>query len=217
MSKIIKEPKAKNPIITQIELNKLAHEGTKEAIAKIKAYIKSEKDCEKKAYAEMALEECEFLYYQPRNEKEEQDFELCRLINKYKRHIDDLEVETDIIREGLARFKLEQDVHKQVLARNKNRKEAWQYHCMDDFVASDKNRLMEIMDDIAYKKAWVEAAEKMIFSARYKGGMPKRQLSHFCFGDNRYVDDGGCDCCADGSCPDCQEDYDMGDIKDMPY
>lgn len=212
----IKNRKTKDMVITQAELSKLAHEGTKEAIARIEAYIKSEKDYDKRTYAQMALEECEFFYYQPNNEKEERDFTLCRLINEHKRCIDDLEAEAEKIRASLDKYELEQKVHKQVLARNKNKRDDWQYRYMDDFVASDKNQLAEITDDIAYKKAWVEAAKKMITSPRYKGGIPERHLSHFDFNDDSYEDDGSCDCCDDG-CPACNSDGSEQNIKDIAF
>lgn len=45
--------------LSESDLQKLAHEGTKEAIEKIEKYIKLEKDLEKRSYAEMALGEAE--------------------------------------------------------------------------------------------------------------------------------------------------------------
>lgn len=208
--------KTNNLVITQAELNKLAHEGTKEAIAKIEAYIKSEKDYDKRTYAQMALEECKYFYYQPNNEKEERDFMLCRLINEHKRHIDDLEAQIDKIRSSLDKFVLEQKVHEQVLARHKNKREDWKYRYMDDFVASDRKQLEEITNDIAYKKAWIDVAEKMIASPRYKGGIPERHLSHFNFNDDSYGDNGSCDCCDDG-CLACDSDDSEQNIKDMAF
>jgi len=143
-----KDAKIKNSALAEGELQKLAHEGTKEAIAKIEAYIKSEKDYGKRSYAELAMEECELFYYQPRNKKEEQDFTLCRLINEHERRIDDLNAKADRIGASLDKYRLEQKVHQRVLAGNKNKREDWQYRYMDDFAASNKNQLAEITDDI---------------------------------------------------------------------
>jgi len=214
MSKTTKSNKAisSDLLITQSELNKLAHEGTKEAIAKIKSYIEVEKDYNKKAYAEMALEECELFYYQPQNEKEERDFTLCRIINEYKAKIDDLETEIDKIKAYLEKFELEQTVHIQVLVENKKKKEDWKYYCSEDFVCGERTRLAEIVDDLEYKKAWIESAKKMIVSKRYIDGIPERHLSHFDFND-LYDDDGSCDCCDDGTCPDCGSSH----IENVPF
>lgn len=211
-----KDAKIKNFSLTEGELQMLAHRGTKEAIAKIEDYIKSEKNQDKRAYAELALEECELFYYQPMNEKEEQDFTLCRLINENERRIGDLNIKADRIRGSLDKFKLEQKVHKQVLAGNKSKREAWQYHYMDDFMSPEKNQLLEITDDIAYKKAWIEAAKKMITSVRYKDGIPERHLSHYCFDDDQSADDGGCDC-GDDACAFCGSDEIAPEIKDVPF
>ena len=76
--------------LSQDELQKLAHEGTKEAMEKIEKYIKTEKDFEKGEYAKMALEECEMFYYQPKNEKEEEEFMLCEMIRRREENIDDM-------------------------------------------------------------------------------------------------------------------------------
>lgn len=77
MTKTKKISKTKNLVLTEAELQELAHSSTKEAIVKIEKYMKSEKEAGKKAMAEMYLEECEFFYYRASNEKEEQAFMLC--------------------------------------------------------------------------------------------------------------------------------------------
>jgi len=68
---------------------------------------------------------------------------------------------------------------------------------------------------IAYEKAWVETARKMIASPRYRDGISERHLGHFDFDDNP-SDDGGCDCDEDG-CPICGSDDMAPDIKDTPF
>lgn len=193
-TKTSKKPN-KQLALTESDLQKLAHEGTKEAIAKIEAYMKTEKDESKKAYAEMSLEECEFSYYQPKNEKEEDDFLLCVLVSLKQKKIVDMYDEIGAIEAVLDKFSLEQKVHNQVLAKNKSRSEDWKHRYLDDFVTFDKNKLAELKDDIAYEEAWVKEAKKMIVNARYKNGIPERHLSHFDFGfGDESADDGACDC-----------------------
>ena len=110
MTKNKKVVKAKNLVLTEAELQALAHSASKEAIAKIEKYWKTEKDPEKRAYAEMALEECEFFYYQPNNEKEEKEFRLWFLINDRKKKILKIEMEIGGINSRLDKFALEKSL-----------------------------------------------------------------------------------------------------------
>lgn len=162
------------------ELQKLAHAGTKEAIEKIEKYIEEEKDFDKRAYAEMAREECEMFYYQPMNEKEEEEFMLCELIRRRENHIDNQMMEIEKIKLALEKSTLDGKVHEKVLAKHKNKKEEWKYNWMPDFTCYEENELPKIEEQIAYDEAWVAEAKKMITTARYKT-MPVRYLGHFDF------------------------------------
>jgi len=205
MPKNTKIIKVKNFVLTDAELQKLAHSATKEAIVKIEKYMKSEKDPEKKAMAEMYLEECEFFYYQPTNDKEEQEFMLCVLINDREKKISKLEMEISRIESKLEIFELEQAVHVKVLAKHKNKINDWQYRYMDDCMVFEHNKLKDLKDDLAYEKAWIEAAKKMISVSKYKNCIPDRHLSHFDFG---FRDDDCCDnkCGCDDDCSDWRND-----------
>ncbi|HAM88648.1 MAG: hypothetical protein US83_C0012G0003 [Candidatus Falkowbacteria bacterium GW2011_GWC2_38_22] len=213
------KPKTKNLPASEIDLQVLAHEGTKEAINKIEAYLKSEKDPEKKDYAEMALEECELFYYSPANEKEEEEFLLCYIIQEKEDYILELEMKIDRMSAGMDRFALEKKVHEKVLLKHKNKKEDWKYFCLDDYVSMDRQKLEELKESIAYEKAWIAEAKKIITTARYKPCIPKRHLEHFDFDFDEEMDDYDDDCC---DCDDCCCDYDDGfedEIKksDVPF
>ncbi|MDO8260553.1 MAG: hypothetical protein Q7T50_03610 [Candidatus Magasanikbacteria bacterium] len=205
MPKNTKIIKVKNFALTEAELKKLAHSATKEAIAKIEKYMKSEKDLEKKAMAEMYLEECEFFYYQPTNNKEEQAFTLCVLINDREKKLSTMEMEISKIESKLEIFELEQAVHAKVLAKHKNKVNDWQYRYTDDFMVFEHNKLEELKDNLVYEKAWIEAAKKMISISKYKNCIPDRHLSHFDFAFNDRDNDDKCDCCND-DCSDWRND-----------
>jgi hypothetical protein len=178
------------------ELKKLAHAGTKEAVAKIEKYLETEKDAERRAYGEMALEECEFFLYEPRNEKEEKELMLCELIKRRERRVDDLTIKIDGAEMRLEKLALEKKVHKKVLESNKSKQEDWQYFWLEDFVGMEKNELQKIEDELAYEEAWIEQAKKMITTERYKK-IPFRFLGHFDFGfdeDFPEDDEDACDC-----------------------
>ncbi|MFA6048216.1 MAG: hypothetical protein WCV59_04700 [Parcubacteria group bacterium] len=180
--------------LSESELQKLAHEGTKEAIDKIEKYIKAEPDYEKRSYAEIALGECEMFYYQPRNEKEEEDFLLSELIRRRENHIDDLYMKIENIESNIEKLMLEKKVHEKVLSSHKNKKEEWKYNWMQDFVTMEENKIAEIKDDLAYDEAWVAEAKKIITTTRYRN-MPLRHLEHYDFNmDHNYENDTDCDC-----------------------
>lgn len=179
--------------VLQSELQKLAHSGTKDAIKKIEKYTKEEKDPGKRAYAEMALEECEMFYYQPTNEKEEKDFDLCKLIRKKEESVEDKKLEIEKLKSILEKSELEGRVHKKVLENNKKKKEDWQYNWMPDFVAWERGELEKIKNDIAYDEAWVKEAKKMIKTERYKN-IPARYLDRFDIDFEEDFFEDPCDC-----------------------
>lgn len=178
-AKTVKTVKAAKSL-TEAELEKLAMAGTKEAIAKIEKFIASEKDEEKKAFGEMMLEECEFYYYDPRNEKEEEEFYLLSLINKREQRISDLIDEAGAAQLKVDKMMLEKKVHDKVLAKNKDKKDLWQYNFIGDMVGMDQSVVDQIEDNIAYEEAWVAEARKMITTPRYKT-MPAHHIESFDF------------------------------------
>lgn len=189
------------------EMQELAHLGTKEAVEKIEKYIKNENDLEKKSYAQMALEECEFNYYEAKNEKEEEEFMLCALIRENEMKVESLKDKVENIKMRMDKLSLEKKVHEKVLAKHKNKEEAWRYNWMEDFVISEENQLHEIEDQIAYEKAWIEEAKKMITVARYKT-MPARYLESFDFnfGSDFLGDKDCCDDDCDENCEECADE-----------
>ena len=205
MSKKVKKEVVVVKEISQDELQKLAHSGTKEAIEKIEKYIKTEKDAEKIAYAQIALKECEMFYYQPRNEKEDEEFMLCELIRQREQSIDDMTMKIEGLEIRLEKSDLDGKVHAKILAKHKNKKKDWEYNWMPDFVSFEENELPKIKEQIVYDEAWIEEAKKMITTERYKN-MPARYLEHFDFNFGEdYFDDEEENC-------DCEDDCDCEDI-----
>lgn len=176
--------------LTASELQKMAQTGTKEAMEKIEKYIKTEKDADKREQAMLALEECEFFYYEPTNEKEDEEFMLSALIMRREEDLEDLFLEAERMDMRLGRLALEKKVHEKVLAKNKSKKEVWENNWMEEVVVMEKQELQEIEDEIAYEEAWVAEAKKMITTKRYKN-IPAMYLEHFDFGDDDYDEDEG--------------------------
>lgn len=211
--------KKKTNIVSVDEVQGLAHVGTKEAIAKIQAFLENEKDEENLFIGELALEECENFYYAPNNEKEEQEFFLSWLIMKKENRIHEIEDEVERIKFSLEKFELELKVHKKVLAANKDKKDGWQYFCGEEMVLGEKSRLEELNDDADYLRAWVSEARKLITTKRYKDGIPTRNLGHYDYEDMDEADDYdcdcGCDCCGEPRC--CDDDCCDDDCCDGEY
>ena len=111
-------------------------------MTKIEKYLEIEKDSEKRAYGEMALEECEFFLYEPKNEKEEKELMLCEFIKRRERRIDDLTIKIDGVEMRLEKLALEKKVHKKVLESNKSKQEDWQYFWLEDFVGMEKMKYL---------------------------------------------------------------------------
>jgi len=211
------------------ELQKLANAGTKEAIAKIEQYLKIEKDEEKSAYAEMALEECEYLYYQPTSEKEDEEFMLVELIRRRENDLEDLMVEAGSVQMKLDKLMLEKKIHDKILAKNKDMKEVWKYNYIPDMLITEQDAMQQLEDVIGYEEAWIAEARKLVTTPRYKT-IPAHYLERFSFDfdqddavdfedDDEIMDiddadeanfEGECgcgddDCCSDESC-DCGDD-----------
>ncbi len=197
--------------LSQSELQKLAHMGTKEAIEKIENYLKIENDSLKKAQAQIALDECEFMYYEPLNEKEEEDFMLCELIRRRERGIDEMFMKMESLRAVLEKSALEGKVHEKVLAKHKNKREKWQYNWMPDFVSMEAKALQEIEESIAYDEAWVAEAKKMITTARYKN-IPARYMEslQFDFDDEEIFEE-------NKDCFDCEDDCSLCGYEDNNF
>jgi hypothetical protein len=207
-----KVTKKKTNIVSAEEIQALAQVGSKDAIAKIEAFLKKEKDEDNLFLAEMALEECENIYYAPNNEKEEQEFFLSWLIMKKEERIEEIEERIESLTYALEKFALEQKVHARVLSKHKEKKEDWKYFCMEEVMMPEKNELEELSEDLEYLHAWVEEARKMITTKRYKTGIPTRHLAHFDYEDP--LEEGECVCDYCGEPCDCDEDnccYDYDD------
>jgi hypothetical protein len=210
-----KKKSVSKPVVTKVatvdDLQGLAHEGTKEAMIMIERFIESVDDLELRAYGEMALEECEFLLYQPTNDTEEQELMLCALIERRERNRDDIDFDVDEAKLKVEKLTLEKNVHDRVLSSHKKRKVEWEYFWIEDFMTMAEQDLRELESELEYEIAWIAEARKMITTERYKD-ISSRFLSHFDFDfedesfdeDDDFDDDAcnceDCDACTDEFC-----------------
>jgi hypothetical protein len=207
--KIVKAKNNKPTIeITEKYLYELADAGTKESIIKLEKYLKSEKNADQKALIQIALDECEFRYYTPTNDKEEDEFYLAKQIQLRKQKIERLEEELLELAEVTDQCDLEAKIHAKVLAKHKDRKAEWEYKFMPEALFHGFRGHDEIASDIDYETAWIAEAKKSITTPRYKT-MPDRFLEHYDIADNDGTDD--CGCCDDSCDCGCDEEYASSD------
>jgi len=174
----------------QDNITSLAHAGTKEAVAKLETYVAKEKDADKKAMAELALEECRIFYYEPTSDKEEGDYFLLKLIyNKDERLIQRygklaaLECEVKFAEQEFRVKKARLEKNPKA-TKEENEIELWL--AQDDLDKVQKD-LEEIQDWIKDDEAFIETAQSLITTERYKK-MPDDFMEHAHF-DNEALDD----------------------------
>ena len=202
-TKVSKVKPVKNKVDSEkmkAQLQKWAHERTEENIEKIRKFRLETVDDELECHAQMAYEEACFFYYNPNDEKEEKEFDLARMIAKRGDKMMDMMCKLGSIEAKLENLKLDEEVHKQVIKNNKDKKD-WQYNFSPDFVGVVKNERDEIKDSLDYEAAWIEEAKKMITIDKYKD-IPNEVFDMISpdFDDDDFWDD-----------EDEDEDYDDGD------
>lgn len=213
----------------QDEVMLLAHAGTKEAVAKLEKILATEKDEDKKLTAELALEECRMFYYEPRNEKEEGDYFLLKLIYDKNERLTRRYGKLAALECEVKFAEQEFRVKKAVLEKNpkatkeENEMELW---FVQDGLDSAQRDLKEIQDWIKDDENFIETAKKLITTERYKK-IPEDYMEHVHF-DNEVLDDSfdeeddcccdDCDCCGKDSCPlpnGWDEEDDLDDVDDV--
>ena len=156
-----------------------------------------------------------FQEYSPKNQKEEKELLLAKIIAQREQKVMGYLSEIDELKSQLLEFELGKEVHKKVMSDNPSKKEDWKYNVMDDFVVWERNRLAELGDYIKYDSAWLETARKMIKTKKYQGILSE-VLDHFHFdgdGHSFWEDEIG------GYPSSCEmsELCDEEDIEDIPF
>lgn len=144
-----------------------AHEGTKESIEKLREFINKERDEDLRGFAEIALSEASDIYYSPDNDLEENDFLLAKMILRRKYYIEGISDRIEAGEFRIKRFKIDKEVHNNLMKKSDIPKD-WKYRLSPDYYSLCIGRLEEFKDDVAYEKAWVEIAKKLIKTDKYK-------------------------------------------------
>ena len=202
-------PKKKNvPVSKQSnsssskDLQTLAHEGTLEAVKKIKA-IHDKATGEDQFLAELALEEATYLYTSPTNKAEEQDWRLLSLINKREEEQLDLFEEREMVHEKLEDLVIEQKVAEALVHQaSQKEKERLQVsvNVLRDLQAMTQQRLQELEQHLHDDEQWIKTAKELVTTKKYRS-MPE-EFRSFIQNEEDMCDE--CDDEEDISCPYCQ-------------
>ncbi|MCF7845970.1 MAG: hypothetical protein K9L85_01905 [Candidatus Peribacteraceae bacterium] len=154
------------------KIGDLMHEGTLTAIKKIKKIIAAEKDPIQRAYAQSALEECQYFYYSPDSPKEEKEFNLLKLIQKKEEELIDLEVELNGFIYKSGRLNLEADITKKLMRKVKDKYKKLQWENELKGIAGVQSwyqcKQMDLREQIGFLEAWIVEARKNITVEKYK-------------------------------------------------
>lgn len=150
-----------------------AHQGDEESLKKLEDFMLKEKNSDLREFAQLAYNEAEYLYYSPRNEKEEQEFLLAKMVHERDARLWELIGKADAAKFELQKLDLDRRVHRQVMSNIKNQPKTasaqeWQYCFSEDYYKMVQHRLHELEDDISYESAWLEQAKGMIIAKRYQ-------------------------------------------------
>lgn len=178
--KIVKKETIANSVSELIlsQLQKWAHEGTKESIKKIEDLMDRETNKELLSYAELAFDEALCFYYTPTNERDEKDFLTAKLITEREKAMWRKMAEIEILKFELSKMDIEREVHRKLLANvSKKEMEEWQYNFSEDFYIMERNSKDRLEDDIAYETAWLAVARKTIKNKKYQD-VPSSVFDH---------------------------------------
>lgn len=149
-----------------------AHEASNESLEKIQEFIDDEKQSDEiRRMAEIALDEAEHLKYIPMNKDEEQEYDLCELIDERENKIINLTCEVEEIEDSLKMMGLKGKIHAQLMLQDMpdNQREEWDINSpSEDVVMMEGERILKLKGEIAYLEAWIEEAKKLITSPKYK-------------------------------------------------
>lgn len=140
-----------------------------EGVGRLEAFIAAESDRELRDFAALALGEARYAYYGPKTPEEERQYLLAQIIHEREERLMKAVAKADEVKCSLRRVDVERDVHTALMKHaTAAQKEAWEYSFMEDFYASERNRLSSLEDDIAYQSAWIREAGKMITLKKYQ-------------------------------------------------
>jgi len=155
--------------VMETQLMGWAHEGTVESAKKIKEFREKNEDEELEAYAELAYGEAIYFAYSPKDDEEERDFLLGRMIHRAEGEMCDLFVKKFPLQRKQVEGDIKRAIHTKLMKQvSKDQKEEWQYNFSEDYYTWEKGRLKMVEDEIAYLEVWLKQAKQMFALDKYR-------------------------------------------------
>jgi hypothetical protein len=171
--------------ITEAQLRGWGHEGTVESAKKIRDFMDTNEDEELEAYAELAYGDAIYSAYSPKDDKEERDFLLGRMIYKAERRMCDLFVKKFPLQRKQVEGDVARAIHGKLMKQLSNaQKEEWKYNFSQDYYTWARGRLEKVEDEIAYLEVWLKQAKKMFVLEKYRNA-PSEVYEDIYAGDAR--------------------------------
>ena len=163
---------------TPESIQKLADTGTKEAIIELEHCMEHTADPDKCAYAREHYNRCLELYYAPKNEAEDTQWAITKLLYHHRMILSDLSFDQDELQTMLEEITLETQINEAVCAKHPTKAKKWAHFSLTDVLKNIQDDHQEVLDEIEFETAWVAQAESMITVERYQN-IPIEHLSVF--------------------------------------
>lgn len=193
------------------QLQALAHEGTKEALAKLNDFIAKEQNSDLRCHGMIARGECELFYYGANTEQEEQDWLLAKMAMLNEERIDDLEIKIAGAKFELKKMDLERKVHQALMKKvSAKEREEWKYNFSEDYYQMVVNRLVDLEGESRYYQSLAKTGRSLIKTKKYSA-VPVRALREIKLdGENINFWEKEEDC-------GCRTDEEDPEIADIPF
>jgi hypothetical protein len=182
----------------------LADAGTEEAIETLEDMLFECQDEDLSGLIEMSLRDCEYEYYRPKNETDERDLSLAIVVSQQKDYFEKIEADLEKAEQDLASCALDIEIHQLVLKAAGQKKKAWADYASAETKVFFEGRVNELRDEAEYLEAWLEEADKLFSSDKYRQ-MSSHALDLF-IAEGSEIDEDEEDCDCDGSC-DCEDEH----------
>jgi len=205
----LKDDPATEKIKTQLQ--KWAHEGTKKSLKKLNNFINKKENKDLRWYAEMARDEAELFYYEPKTGEEEKDFLLAGMALADEENIADLEIKIEKVKFESKKLGLEREIYDELMKKSSaQEREEWKYRFAEYYVTADNFGLAGLKEDLIYYQKLAKVTRSLIKTEKYSN-IPIRALRNIKldFEGASFGDDEGCqDHCCD------KKDI---NIEDIPF
>lgn len=153
--------------VCETDLLEWAHEGTKESIQKIQAFIDRTDEEHKSGFARIALDEAWDIYLSPNGKQEEEELLLLKMTSGKQARFFEVSLMLDSAEHELRKLQLDRTVHARMRDDGKLEEDE-EYYFSEDDVSVVRGRYEELDKEKHYLQNWIDTAKGMIKTERYQ-------------------------------------------------